>query len=277
MLSCCQNTNCDACPVVTKWCQNTFIDLLLRERKQFCDGKVSLHLMCVKVPCEKRKWRHMDSFLFLRQNIFSKEVNNGEVHLDQVVISHWEYVSEMGFIVRLSFGYEATGIVSKASTWNRVFGTHNGFGSMYPTIQYWKKKKTMKELGLRGCLWWDILRHVSLQRKGARCIYKSRMLSLNESCEITQLNTYNTLFSEMRLFFFLSFLRSCELRSPPEVFKVSLIYQLRSQASQMLMVFQVYSFGLPEKVGTGQDGPDFLQWDGWEGGIMPKQVLFCLF
>ena len=103
------------------------------------------------------------------------------------------------------------------------------------------------------------------------------MLSLNESCEITQLNTYNTLFSEMRLFFFLSFLRSCELRSPPEVFKVSLICQLRSQASQMLMVFQVYSFGLPEKVGTGQDGPDFLQWNGWEGGIMPKQVLFCLY
>ena len=108
---------------------------------------------------------------------------------------------------------------------------------MYPTIQYWKKKKTMKELGLRGCLWWDILRHVSLQRKGARCIYKSRMLSLNESCEITQLNTYNTLFSEMRLFFFLSFLRSCELRSPPEVFKVSVIYQIRSQASQMFSRF----------------------------------------
>ena len=93
MLSWCQNTNCDACAVVTKWCQNTFIDLQLRERKQFCDGKVSLHLMCVKVPCEKRKWRHMDSFLFLRQNIFSKKVNNGAVHLDRVVISHWEYVS----------------------------------------------------------------------------------------------------------------------------------------------------------------------------------------
>ena len=35
----------------------------------------------------------MDSFLFLRQNIFSKKVNNGAVHLDRVVISHWEYVS----------------------------------------------------------------------------------------------------------------------------------------------------------------------------------------
>ena len=41
----------------------------------------------------------------------------------------------------------------------------------------------------------------------------------------------------MRLFFFLSFLRSCELRSPPEVFKVSLICQLRSQASQMFSRF----------------------------------------
>ena len=36
---------------------------------------------------------------------------------------------------------------------------------------------------------------------------------------------------------------------------------------------QVFQFGLPEKLGTGQEGPDFLQWDGWEGGVMPKQVL----
>ena len=94
---------------------------------------------------------------------------------------------------------------------------------------------------------------------------------------------------QMRVFCLLPFLHTCELIRPPEVFKASLkllffawllIYlhniKLESPPLSNCHFLQVFRFGLPEKLGTGQEGPDFLQWDGWEGGVMPKQVLFCL-
>ena len=94
---------------------------------------------------------------------------------------------------------------------------------------------------------------------------------------------------QMRVFYLLPFLHTCELKRPPEVFKASLkllffawllIYlhniKLESPPLSNCHFPQVFRFGLPEKLGTGQDGPDFLQWEGWKGGVMPKQVLFCL-
>ena len=37
------------------------------------------------------------------------------------------------------------------------------------------------------------------------------------------------------------------------------------------MHLQVFRFGRMDKTGTGQDGPDYLEWEGWQGP-MPKQV-----
>ena len=76
---------------------------------------------------------------------------------------------------------------------------------------------------------------------------------------------------QMRSFLFLPFLQALDTASPPDLFKVHLVV---FKLLVFYFIWQVYRFGLPEKLGTGQEGPDFLQWNGWEGGAgaMPKQV-----
>ena len=79
----------------------------------------------------------------------------------------------------------------------------------------------------------------------------------------------------MRSFLFLPFLQALDTTSPPNLFKVHLVlFKLLVSYFIWVKFWQVYRFGLPEKIGTGQEGPDYLQWNGWEGGAgaMPKQV-----
>ena len=121
-----------------------------------------------------------------------------------------------------------------------------------PKSQYWSQLK----LGL-----------------GTQCLsrlYQYHLQCLNLTIKITSLIVF--IFQFRCGLFFSS--PSCKLWIRPVHLICSRYTLLCFKLLVFYFIWQVYRFGLPEKLGTGQEGPDFLQWNGWEGGVgaMPKQV-----